>query len=246
MPRKPVCGYIFDGAVIRDCVDCGCPMECRASRTKQRTLCDDCKSKHKAKTASTAAWGKTARVKCADCGFWFNRTAVSTEAICSPCRTDTPLCHGKPNTYARGCRCDECKAGYQAYRQGKPRPESKPEHPCAKCGSPFAGYRRRKYCSMDCWENRSPYGQRQPKGNYRRRAAQWGVAYEPLRRNDVYDRDNWTCGICGEPVDPDLQYPHRRSVSLDHVIPFARGGPHTPSNVQCSHLECNILKRDNA
>jgi hypothetical protein len=33
-------------------------------------------------------------------------------------------------------------------------------------------------------------------------------------------------------------------VSLDHIIPMARGGSHTKSNAQCSHLICNSLKQD--
>ena len=42
-----------------------------------------------------------------------------------------------------------------------------------------------------------------------------------------------------QPIDRTLQYPHGMSVSLDHVIPLAHGGPHTYSNVQAAHLRCN-------
>lgn len=50
------------------------------------------------------------------------------------------------------------------------------------------------------------------------------------------------CGICGDPVDPKLVAPEWMRVSLDHTIPFSRGGHHTFDNVQCSHLLCNIRK----
>lgn len=72
-------------------------------------------------------------------------------------------------------------------------------------------------------------------GDYKRRARRWGVAYEPINRLVVFRRDGWLCGICGDPVA-------REDASLDHVIPMSLGGPHLYSNVQCSHLLCNVRK----
>jgi 5-methylcytosine-specific restriction endonuclease McrA len=80
--------------------------------------------------------------------------------------------------------------------------------------------------------------------HYRSRARARGVAYEPINKPEVYARDGWICGICTESVDPNLSYPDLRSVSLDHVIPMSKGGPHLYHNVQCSHLGCNIAKSD--
>ena len=65
---------------------------------------------------------------------------------------------------------------------------------------------------------------------------------EPVIPADVFARDGWTCGLCGEPVDADLPYPHPMSKSLDHVLPLSRGGAHVESNVQLAHLSCNIRK----
>lgn len=78
--------------------------------------------------------------------------------------------------------------------------------------------------------------------DYRRRAEKFGVQFEQFNKWDIYDRDNWTCGICLDPVDPELTYPDPMSVSLDHVIPLSKGGGHIPSNTQCSHLSCNVRK----
>jgi hypothetical protein len=78
--------------------------------------------------------------------------------------------------------------------------------------------------------------------NDQARARHRGVAYEVFVRDDVYDRDGWICGICSLPVDRKLKAPDLMRVSLDHIIPFSRGGDHTPDNVQCSHLICNIRK----
>ncbi len=65
---------------------------------------------------------------------------------------------------------------------------------------------------------------------------------EPIIPADIFIRDGWACGLCGEVVDPDLAYPDPMSKSLDHVLPLSRGGAHVESNVQLAHLSCNIRK----
>lgn len=50
------------------------------------------------------------------------------------------------------------------------------------------------------------------------------------------------CGLCRQPVDPDLQYPEPMSKSIDHIVPLARGGTHEQANVQLAHLVCNNRK----
>ncbi|MGB3707611.1 HNH endonuclease [Gordonia sp. (in: high G+C Gram-positive bacteria)] len=79
-------------------------------------------------------------------------------------------------------------------------------------------------------------------GSVRRRAAQYGVKFEPIDRVQVFQRDGWICSLCGDPVDPELAYPDPRSASIDHTIPISRGGDHVLANVTCSHLDCNIRK----
>lgn len=78
--------------------------------------------------------------------------------------------------------------------------------------------------------------------DYRKRAEKFGVPFERFGKLDIFIRDSWMCGICLEPVDPELLYPDPMSVSLDHVIPLSRGGGHLESNTQCSHLSCNVRK----
>lgn len=51
----------------------------------------------------------------------------------------------------------------------------------------------------------------------------------------VFVRDKWICGICHRRVQPAV-------VSLDHIVPLARGGLHEYANVQCAHLSCNLKK----
>ena len=53
------------------------------------------------------------------------------------------------------------------------------------------------------------------------------------------------CGICGQPVDFSLKYPHPLSPCIDHIIPIAKGGhPSDIDNLQLAHWACNRQKSD--
>jgi 5-methylcytosine-specific restriction endonuclease McrA len=53
-----------------------------------------------------------------------------------------------------------------------------------------------------------------------------------------------TCGICGEPIFRCFKHPHSFSLSVDHILPLARGGSDALTNKQLAHLGCNSRKRD--
>ena len=53
------------------------------------------------------------------------------------------------------------------------------------------------------------------------------------------------CGICGQPVDFELKYPHPLSACIDHIVPVAKGGhPSDRENLQLAHWSCNRQKSD--
>lgn len=53
------------------------------------------------------------------------------------------------------------------------------------------------------------------------------------------------CGICGQPVDKSLKYPHPFSPTIDHIVPCSRGGhPSAIENLQLAHFCCNTRKSD--
>ncbi|MEU0952801.1 HNH endonuclease signature motif containing protein [Streptomyces niveus] len=76
----------------------------------------------------------------------------------------------------------------------------------------------------------------------KRRAKVTQVTVEDVDSQTVYERDNWTCGICGEPVDRLLKWPHEQYPSLDHITPISKGGEHSYANTQLAHLVCNMRK----
>jgi 5-methylcytosine-specific restriction endonuclease McrA len=59
---------------------------------------------------------------------------------------------------------------------------------------------------------------------------------------DIFERDNWTCQLCGEGIDIALKWPNPLSASLDHILPLSAEGDHTRENSQAAHLQCNMLK----
>lgn len=53
------------------------------------------------------------------------------------------------------------------------------------------------------------------------------------------------CGICGQPVDFEMKYPHPLSPCIDHIVPVAKGGhPSDLENLQLAHWHCNRQKSD--
>ena len=78
----------------------------------------------------------------------------------------------------------------------------------------------------------------------RRRRLLADALQETYRREDIFERDAWMCGICGRAIDPQLRFPDPWSSSIDHIVPVSRGGNDTRANVQAAHLKCNISKQD--
>lgn len=75
--------------------------------------------------------------------------------------------------------------------------------------------------------------------NQARRALVTGAAVEVFSPLDVYERDAWTCGLCGAAILPELRFPDPGSVSLDHIVPLSKGGLHSLENSRAAHLHCN-------
>lgn len=78
--------------------------------------------------------------------------------------------------------------------------------------------------------------------SHRRRARQRGGEVEQFDDLEIFERDDWTCGVCGQSIDRALAWPDLGSPSLDHIIAIVNGGGHTRSNAQASHLGCNLRK----
>lgn len=87
-----------------------------------------------------------------------------------------------------------------------------------------------------------------------------GNYYSPKRRSlmamgedinhcEIFERDNWTCGICGGAIDKRLRKPNHYAATIDHIIPCTKwlddmSKWHSRLNVQAAHWICNMRKSD--
>lgn len=103
---------------------------------------------------------------------------------------------------------------------------------------------KKKAYRKDRWANDPRHRALYYAANIRRRRLLEGAAQEPYTREGIFERDNWVCQLCGERIDPAIQWPQQRSASIDHRVPLSLGGDDTPENVQAAHLSCNVGKGD--
>lgn len=75
-----------------------------------------------------------------------------------------------------------------------------------------------------------------------RRATREGRQHERIDRNIVFERDDFTCKLCGGALDMGAAKAHPLAPTLDHIVPLSRGGDHLYANVQAAHFRCNTAK----
>lgn len=75
--------------------------------------------------------------------------------------------------------------------------------------------------------------------NARNRGALVVEKFDPY---DIFERDNWTCYLCGGSLNRHAHVHAMDAQSLDHVVPLSMGGAHQPANVKACHFGCNSLR----
>jgi hypothetical protein len=110
-------------------------------------------------------------------------------------------------------------------------------NPCRTCGT-LMPFKRMRYCSENCKWLDSPSGR---KWKAKQLATSPAPSLAPAKRVSrppipnrirllISARDHGLCRYCGAPGN-----------SLDHVIPYSRGGPDTPDNLVLACMVCNLL-----
>ena len=157
---------------------------------------------------------KPPRPRCKNCGAEMSRRKANV--FCSK-----PECRSKSRKeYAMRqpqCVVDGCSRPASAY---------------GMCGSHYSAR----------WRLENPGKASAARTRYRaRKRSAFVEDVDPLA---VFERDKWTCGICGERIPKRAKWPDMRSASVDHIVPLACGGKHEMRNVQASHLGCNSVKQN--
>lgn len=102
------------------------------------------------------------------------------------------------------------------------------------------------FCSLECLQffKDDEDGDKKYKYSMKRMSEKFKVAYDPsITRREVFNRAHAVCAICkqithlekGENYDPLL-------ATVDHIIPWTKGGEHVWDNLQLCCLRCNIIK----
>ncbi|MET7924735.1 HNH endonuclease [Streptomyces sp. NPDC005349] len=170
-------------------------------------------------------------------------SAKRRESTARPC----PYC-GESMTHPRRVQCgaDACKRRYYADLQAaRSRAifEATGQWPHRRYAEQQREYGRRQYQERPHWRIRYP--ERAALVDARRRMrVELASQAEPVVPADVHARDQWTCQLCGLPIDPEVAWPSPMSASVDHIVPLSRGGSHSIINVQSAHLGCNSRKGD--
>lgn len=220
-------------ASMRDRVECTCK-QCGKQFTAKKDRTTFCSRKCAFAFKSLNSTGSTRGIepiivsRCAVCGSYLSDFRASTCG--DECYKERErqrareLALAKHNAKPRKCKC------------------------CKKVFTPEYGDKRKDFCSRECGKKHNRRGRvKSFNGRARKQLRRmYGdvlpMMYESISRVAVLERDNWTCGICGQPIDRNAKAPHPLSPSVDHVIALASGGSHTYDNVQAAHFECNWRK----
>lgn len=68
----------------------------------------------------------------------------------------------------------------------------------------------------------------------------------PLPTMAVANRDGWVCHLCGKDIDRERRHwagnPDPLALSIDHVIPWSKGGTDDLDNLRAAHWRCNVSR----
>lgn len=168
---------------------------------------------------------------------------------CPSCGGDGPFYEGYTSSYCKPCQQARTKDYADRNRDAKRAADrayyrANAEKASADRRANYLANKERDLARIKKWQqdNRERLRPIKAEVSARRRARKLNNGVEYYKRQDIFDRDGGVCGICDGVVDPALVHPDPLSFSIDHVIPISKGGADAPSNVQTSHLECNVRK----
>jgi 5-methylcytosine-specific restriction endonuclease McrA len=247
---------------VLTCADCGTPMARAVGSLPQgQATCQPCRRIRRGIAADVARQKRRdSATRLAGCGHRIDWHEGLQRRCCPACMHPERTCRvcGADIT---GRRRDArfCSAFCSEVQRGERLPEPLEPVECAlaECPVVFVPAMRLQRCCSErhgkLHHNRvareaagprhDPWTDARRDAYHRRRALIKGAATgEPVNLADIAERDGWRCGLCDEPIEPALEWPHPASKSLDHVVPLSKGGRHDPSNVQLAHLRCNTVK----
>lgn len=248
----------------RHCKNCGAYFSPARSRRSDIVFCSKgCNDEHRSKNDRRYAVGRAG--ECGVCGEVkpLKHGVRGKKTTCADCHIR--------QVEGERRECEERKArerfvavvGFVARREGKRRnreaeraerrrakemshQEALLTRKCRVCGVlllPFVASveDRAKTACPDCAEE----VRRRTKATHRtaRKAKQRAVSIESVDPFLVFERDGWTCHICGRPAPKEKRGSYEDDApELDHVVTLSEGGEHSYRNTACACRSCNLQK----
>ena len=139
----------------------------------------------------------------------------------------------------------ECKKREQIERTRKRKEAEKEANhrfgECVVCGSQYETYNpMQKTCCTKC-------SRKLANARKQNRIPKEQIIDSDITLEALYRRDSGVCYLCGKQCDWDDKDGNKvgpNYPSIDHLIPVARGGLHSWSNVRLAHFKCNAYKSD--
>lgn len=215
----------------RTCTECGHPakrLTCSAVCAKERKRRRNREIYRKQAANGEVIRGHHHEKTCQLCGETF--TARASARFCShTCRDLNNLATGQLASMAEAHRIDplesstirgQCEVHYGT---------------CPDCGCTWIGDARavRRYCSKACARRayeRAQYAIYGDRRGYRK------------HKVIVFERDGYTCWLCGTPTSRIFKHDDPLSPTLDHLTPRAHGGTDDLDNLGTAHWICNSLR----
>ena len=221
------------------CEQCGTIKQMNPDRAKNRRYCS-----RKCQVEAARAAGEAARIVC----------------VCERCGMPKRM---KPSEVAAFRFCSKaCRIAWDKTMRGELNPLWTPrvKVTCRHCGSAIAS--TRKFCGKACagkYSSLNRFGENHPlwQGGYKLRKEQmqkWRDAnreklralnfrrrvlrdmlLEEIDYESIIKRDGGVCYLCG-------RAPEMGKLTIDHVVPLARGGAHTRNNLRVACRSCNCRK----
>ena len=144
------------------------------------------------------------------------------DSACSSCGKG--MRSGGASLGAGEAMCLECRRqvhGYRGYKRG------------CRCATCRAGVSER--------ETERRRGGAAPTPGSRNGRGTW---IDPVKRHRIYERDGWSCGLCGLETLKRYVAGDPLSPSLDHVVPRSLGGGNEDENLRTAHIKCNAIRGD--
>lgn len=211
---------------------CGTPNGYLDHRKAKEATCPDCRRAWRIYCKEHRGSGERKHV-CPDCAAtWRSKSPKGVR--CRACalarrrKSRALVLAADPPTF---CPLPERHPAMRTY----PKPRLWVSGPCSWCGETFTirDQSTARFCSLSCSRKND-------------RAARGRFLIRRSVRLAIYERDDWTCQLCMEPVDPDLPTSDVWAATLDHIECQAWGEKpdHSPENLRLAHRWCNSVRGD--